>query len=44
VLRWKEAYEAGQAPKVNLKATHMSVLEYVDLEVLKEYATEASHD
>ena len=37
-LRWKEAYEAGMAPKVNLKATHMSILEFVDLEVLQEYA------
>ena len=38
VLRWKEAYEAGMAPKVDLAATHMSVLEYVDLDVLKEYS------
>lgn len=39
VLRWKEAYEAGMAPLVNLNATHISALEFVDLEVLKEYAT-----
>lgn len=38
VLRWKEAHEAGMAPKVDLEATHMSVLEYVDLEVLQEYS------
>lgn len=38
VLRWKEAYEAGMAPGVNLKATHMSVLEFVDLEHLQEHA------
>lgn len=38
VLRWKEAYEAGMAPKVNLNATHMSVLEFVDLEQLQEHA------
>ncbi|RMF45092.1 MAG: DUF2237 domain-containing protein [Planctomycetota bacterium] len=44
VLRWKEAYEAGMAPLVNLRATHISVLEFVDLEVLKEYATGDSWD
>ncbi len=41
VLRWKEAFEAGMAPRVNLRATHMSVLEFVDLEHLQEYA---AHD
>ncbi|GIW96682.1 MAG: hypothetical protein KatS3mg111_0015 [Pirellulaceae bacterium] len=44
VLRWKEAYEAGVAPLVNLRATHISVLEFVDLEILKEYATGDSLD
>lgn len=44
VLRWKEAYETGMAPLVNLKATHISALEFVDLEVLKEYATGDSLD
>lgn len=39
VLRWKEAYEAGMAPLVNLRATHISALEFIDLDVLKEYAT-----
>ena len=39
VLRWKEAYEAGRAPLVNLLATHISALEFIDLDVLKEYAT-----
>ncbi len=38
VLRWKEAFEAGRAPLVNLLATHMSVLEFVDLEHLQEHA------
>lgn len=38
VLRWKEAFEAGMAPRVHLQATHMSVLEFVDLEHLQEYA------
>ncbi len=44
VLRWKEAYEAGMAPKVNLRATHISTLEFVDLDVLREYATSDSFD
>lgn len=38
VLRWKEAFEAGMAPRVHLEATHMSVLEFVDLEHLQQYA------
>lgn len=37
-LRWKEAYEAGKAPRVNLQATHMSTLEFIDLETLEEFA------
>ncbi len=40
VLRWKEAFEANMAPKVNLNATHMSVLEFVNLEDLQQYSTE----
>lgn len=44
MLRWKQAYEAGMAPLVNLRATHISALEFVDLEVLKEYATGDSLD
>jgi uncharacterized protein (DUF2237 family) len=36
VTRWRQAKEAGFAPKVDLNATHISVLEYVDLEELKE--------
>jgi uncharacterized protein len=44
VLRWKEAFEAGMAPLVNLNATHISVLEFVDLEILKDYATGDSLD
>lgn len=38
VLRWKEAYEAGMAPRVKLAATHISTLEFVELEELREYA------
>ena len=36
--RWIEAYEAGVAPKIKLEATHASVLEYLDLETLKQFA------
>lgn len=36
--RWKEAYDAGMAPRVLLEATHMATLEFVDLEELEEYA------
>ncbi len=35
VSRWVEAYEAGVAPPVVLAATHMSALEFVELEVLR---------
>ena len=38
VTRWVEALEAGLAPRVNLAACHISVLEFVDLDQLKEYA------
>jgi len=38
VLRWKEALEAGVAPKVNLAATHISALEFVSLDDLKAHA------
>lgn len=34
--RWKEAYQAGKAPKVRLAATHQSALEVVTIEELKE--------
>jgi uncharacterized protein (DUF2237 family) len=37
-LRWVEALEAGVAPRVVLKATHQSVLKYVEIDVLKKYA------
>lgn len=41
VQRWVQAYHAGCAPPVNLEATHLSVLEYVDLETLKDYSVSA---
>lgn len=38
VLRWKEAYEAGMAPFVDLEATHEESLKAVTMEMLLEYA------
>lgn len=36
--RWKEAYDAGMAPKVRLEACHISTLEFATLEELQEFA------
>ena len=41
VLRWKEAFEADVAPKIVLEATHISTLEFVDLEDLRNYAVDS---
>jgi uncharacterized protein (DUF2237 family) len=38
VTRWIEAYHAGLAPMIDLEATHISALEFVDLDVLKKFA------
>ena len=38
--RWKEAYDAGVAPPVNLVATHEKALEFATLEQLKSKAVE----
>jgi uncharacterized protein (DUF2237 family) len=38
VSRWKEALEAGAAPRVVLEATHASALEWVDLAQLESLA------
>lgn len=38
VSRWKEALEAGAAPRVVLEATHASALEWVDLAQLEALA------
>ena len=38
VSRWKEAFDAGCAPGVNLEATHISTLEFVDLDDLRAHA------
>src|SRR3954464_10678762 len=40
--RWKEALDAGQAPRVALRATHAQALEYCRLEDLKKYASDLS--
>lgn len=37
-LRWKEAYEAGKAPKVKLEATHENALQIIPLEALTSHA------
>lgn len=36
--RWKQAYDAGMAPRVNLAATHISALEFATLEELQAYS------
>ena len=38
LARWVEAHQAGMAPSVKLEATHASVLEFVELACLREYA------
>ncbi|MEG3976972.1 DUF2237 domain-containing protein [Microcoleus sp. herbarium8] len=38
--RWKEAMDAGCAPRVVLSATHVLTLEYVSLDELKEHAAD----
>lgn len=38
--RWVEAYRAGMAPQVKLKATHEETLAVVDLDVLKQHASD----
>jgi len=40
--RWKEAYEAGLAPRVVLAATHEAALAIVTLEALKAHAIDAA--
>jgi uncharacterized protein (DUF2237 family) len=39
--RWKEALDAGAAPKLVLEATHEETLAIVTLGVLKDHAVEA---
>jgi uncharacterized protein (DUF2237 family) len=40
VTRWKEAFEAGVAPFVDLEATHTSTLEFVELRDLQAHAVQ----
>jgi hypothetical protein len=40
--RWKEALDAGMAPRVVLTATHEATLELVSLDDLKKYAIDLS--
>lgn len=35
--RWIEAEKAGMAPKIALKSCHISIIEFIDLELLKKY-------
>jgi uncharacterized protein (DUF2237 family) len=36
--RWREAFDAGKAPRVVLKATHQGALDYCELADLKAHA------
>jgi len=38
--RWKEAFDAGKAPKLVLSATHERTLRLVPLETLKKFAVD----
>jgi uncharacterized protein (DUF2237 family) len=38
VSRWKQALDAGVAPRVRLESTHISALEFVTLEELQRHA------
>ena len=40
--RWKEAFDAGMAPRVVLRATHESVLEMIEFADLKSHAIDLS--
>ena len=37
-LRWKEAYDAGVAPRVYLESCHLNALSFVTKEQLEEFA------
>ncbi len=39
--RWLEALEAGVAPRLLLKATHISAIEHITMDVLLKYAIDA---
>lgn len=40
--RWQEAFQAGRAPRVILRATHQGALSYCSLEDLKRFAIDLS--
>jgi uncharacterized protein (DUF2237 family) len=40
--RWQEAFEAGRAPRVVLRATHEAALEFCSLSNLKRHAIDLS--
>lgn len=40
VERWQQAHAAGKAPKIVLAATHISTLEFVEMDVLEQFADE----
>lgn len=40
--RWKEAYDAGKAPRILLAATHRSMLEIVDMATLRKFAVDVN--
>lgn len=42
VTRWKEAFDAGVIAPVVLEATHISALEFVDLDDLKRHAADSA--
>ena len=44
VQRWKEALDAAVAPRVVLAATHISALEFVDLDDLTVHAIDAPRE
>ena len=44
VQRWKEALAANVAPPVVLESTHISTLEFVDLEDLQAHAADLRSD
>lgn len=39
--RWKEALEAGVAPKLLLRATHISAIEHISMQTLRDYGLDA---
>lgn len=44
VTRWKEAFDAGCAPRVVLASTHTSALEFVNLEDLRAHAVDGDQE